>query len=136
MSRSKAEIAFAGKLKADLEEDFICNVRGLPGTPDIVFKNYKLVIFFNGCYWHSHHCRTKTKSLVWRDILKDQKTRDTRVISQLKHLGYEALTVWECEWNSNPSKIIEYIKGRLYFSQFLSRKNSRPESNRLSKVSP
>ena len=119
MSRSKAEIEFSENLKATIGEDFICNVRSLPGTPDIVFKNYKLVIFFNGCYWHSHHCQTKSNNLVWVEILKEQKIKDGSIIDQLLELGYETINVWECEWNSNPHEIIRYIKGRLYFFQYL-----------------
>ena len=30
------------------------NVKKLPGTPDIVLKKYKTVIFVNGCFWHMH----------------------------------------------------------------------------------
>ena len=28
------------------------NVRGLPGTPDIVLRKYRVVIFVHGCFWH------------------------------------------------------------------------------------
>lgn len=28
------------------------NVRSLPGSPDIVLKKYKTVIFIHGCFWH------------------------------------------------------------------------------------
>ena len=30
-------------------------VKGLPGSPDIVMKKYKTVIFINGCFWHGHN---------------------------------------------------------------------------------
>lgn len=30
------------------------NVSKLPGTPDIVLKKYKTIIFVNGCFWHRH----------------------------------------------------------------------------------
>ena len=30
------------------------NVKGLPGTPDIVLRKYGVVIFINGCFWHGH----------------------------------------------------------------------------------
>lgn len=32
------------------------NVKGLPGTPDIVLVKYHTVIFVHGCFWHSHSC--------------------------------------------------------------------------------
>lgn len=28
------------------------NVKKLPGTPDVVLKKYKTVVFINGCFWH------------------------------------------------------------------------------------
>ena len=30
------------------------NVKGLPGTPDIVLSKYGIVIFIHGCFWHGH----------------------------------------------------------------------------------
>ena len=30
------------------------NVKSLPGSPDIVLKKYRTVIFVNGCFWHAH----------------------------------------------------------------------------------
>lgn len=30
------------------------NNRKLPGSPDIVLKKYKTVIFVDGCFWHGH----------------------------------------------------------------------------------
>ena len=126
MSRSLAEIEFAKKLKNEIGEEFFCNARNLPGTPDIVFKNHKMVIFFNGCYWHSHHCRTVAKTFVWAEILSEIKNNDSQVISKLKNLGYETIVVWECEWNSRPRDIISYIKGRLYFARCPLKTSNKP----------
>jgi DNA mismatch endonuclease (patch repair protein) len=28
--------------------------KSLPGTPDLVFKSKRKVIFVNGCFWHGH----------------------------------------------------------------------------------
>ena len=33
---------------------FRVNVKKLPGTPDIVLRKYRTVIFVNGCFWHGH----------------------------------------------------------------------------------
>ena len=30
------------------------NNRKLPGSPDIVLKKYKTVVFSDGCFWHGH----------------------------------------------------------------------------------
>ncbi|HAT16523.1 MAG TPA: very short patch repair endonuclease, partial [Gemmatimonadetes bacterium] len=28
------------------------NLRGLPGTPDLVFSAAKIAVFVDGCFWH------------------------------------------------------------------------------------
>ncbi|WP_300859276.1 very short patch repair endonuclease, partial [uncultured Duncaniella sp.] len=30
------------------------NCRKLPGSPDIVLRKYKTVVFIDGCFWHGH----------------------------------------------------------------------------------
>ena len=125
MSRSKIEIQFAETLSKEIDHKFVCNPRHLPGTPDIFFEDFNLAVFFNGCYWHSHHCKKKSTDFVWRDILEDIKKNDRKIIVQLKDLGIEVAVVWECEWKTNPEKIIRYIKGRLIFAQLLPKMSSR-----------
>ena len=125
MSRSKIEVQFAETLSTEIDHKFICNPRHLPGTPDVFFEDFNLAVFFNGCYWHSHHCQRKPKSFVWSDNLADIKSNDRVVTRKLKELGIEATVVWECEWKANPEKIIHYIKGRLYFAQLLPKMSSR-----------
>lgn len=31
------------------------NVKGLPGTPDILLTKQRIAIFVNGCFWHHHN---------------------------------------------------------------------------------
>ena len=38
------------------------NVRGLPGTPDIVLRKYRVVIFVHGCFWHGHEAHKRIPS--------------------------------------------------------------------------
>lgn len=47
------------------------NVKNLPGTPDIVLKKYKTVIFVNGCFWHMHE---GCKYFVWPQVKKMQSS--------------------------------------------------------------
>lgn len=40
---------------------FRLHSKKLPGTPDIVLKKYKTVIFCHGCFWHQHkNCKKAT----------------------------------------------------------------------------
>lgn len=78
------------------------NVKSLPGTPDIVLKKYKTVIFVNGCFWHMHEgCKyfvwPNDNKGFWENKLLQNKERDERKINQLCELGWKVITVWECE---------------------------------------
>lgn len=30
--------------------------RDLPGSPDLVFRSRRKVVFVHGCFWHGHDC--------------------------------------------------------------------------------
>lgn len=66
--------------------------KSLPGTPDIVLKKYKTVIFVHGCFWHQHKdCKyaamPKTRRDFWRIKLAANVSRDRRNIMALEKLG-------------------------------------------------
>lgn len=74
----------------------------LPGTPDIVLQKYKTVIFVNGCFWHGHEgCKyfkyPQTNEEFWRNKINANRERDQRKIEELVSLGWNVITVWECE---------------------------------------
>ena len=78
------------------------NVKKLPGTPDIVLKKYKTVIFVNGCFWHMHEgCKyfvwPQDNAEFWRKKLFANKERDEREQIELARLGWNVIVVWECE---------------------------------------
>ena len=75
----------------------------LPGKPDIVFPSRKKAIFVHGCFWHAHGCRygrpPKSRLEYWLPKLKENKARDANKRSRLHELGWQVLTVWQCEIN-------------------------------------
>jgi DNA mismatch endonuclease (patch repair protein) len=78
------------------------NVRSLPGTPDIVLPSRRLVIFVQGCFWHSHDCRfgrvaPKTNSKFWADKRARTVERDSQKRDQLLAAGWSVMQIWECE---------------------------------------
>ena len=78
------------------------NVSSLPGKPDIVFPKYKTVIFINGCFWHGHEgCSKfripKTNIQYWESKIINNKKRDVLEKNALEDLGWQVITVWECE---------------------------------------
>lgn len=86
------------------------NVRGIAGTPDMVFKKRKKVIFIHGCFWHRHDCcngRRVPKSRInfWENKFAANIERDSRAYEQLKAEGWDYLVIWECEMkNENDLK--------------------------------
>lgn len=78
------------------------NVRGLPGTPDIVLPKYKTVILIHGCFWHGHEgCRyfilPKTRQEWWLDKIAHNKVLDVENLAKLKNLGWKVFVIFECE---------------------------------------
>lgn len=74
--------------------------KGLPGRPDLVFPSLGTVVFVHGCYWHGHSCQKgripSGNSEFWRAKFAANKLRDRRNRDQLKRLGWDVYTVWEC----------------------------------------
>jgi DNA mismatch endonuclease, patch repair protein len=76
--------------------------KDLPGKPDLTFPKYRIALFVNGCFWHSHNCKygaikPKTNSEFWsskrlRTVERDQENRD-----KLLQQGWLPIVIWECE---------------------------------------
>ena len=75
--------------------------RDLPGSPDLVFPAGKKVIFVHGCFWHGHSCPKgalpKTRLEFWKTKIARNKKRDADSLAQLRTIGWQATTVWQCE---------------------------------------
>jgi len=77
------------------------HVRGLPGSPDLVFPKHRAVLFVHGCFWHRHvGCRfsasPKANSEFWRLKFEGNVNRDARNIASLRREGWRIAVVWEC----------------------------------------
>jgi DNA mismatch endonuclease Vsr len=78
------------------------HVKGLPGTPDLVFRPRKRAVFVHGCFWHGHHCRLgarvpKSRVGFWVAKIKSNRLRDKRHLAELKRAGWRAVVIWECQ---------------------------------------
>ena len=76
--------------------------RDLPGHPDIVLPKHRVVIFVNGCFWHSHkNCRDgkmpRSNQDYWRPKLERTVRRDAESVAALQRDGWKTLVIWECE---------------------------------------
>lgn len=76
------------------------NVKGLPGTPDIVLRKYGIVIFIHGCFWHGHEVdgvMPKANREFWKGKIERNRQRDERDKEALRRMGWRVMTVWECQ---------------------------------------
>ena len=78
------------------------NVRRLPGTPDIVLRRYRTVIFVNGCFWHGHEgCRyyvlPKSNVDYWRNKIERNREHDRKDRIMLRDMGWHVIQLWECQ---------------------------------------
>jgi DNA mismatch endonuclease (patch repair protein) len=92
------------------------NSKLLPGSPDIVLRKYKTVVFIHGCFWHGHTCEAATlpssNVAYWSKKIQGNVERDKRNKKELKKLGWHVITVWECQIRSlllSPSKGNKFI---------------------------
>ena len=86
------------------------NVKGLPGTPDIVMKKYRTVIFVNGCFWHCHEgCKwfvlPETNAEFWKKKFDFNRERDKQNYKKLQDDGWNVIIVWECEIRHSDRKM-------------------------------
>lgn len=77
----------------------------LPGRPDLVFPRFRTVVFVHGCFWHRHkgcpNCtQPATRAEFWKAKFDQNVQRDLRSTALLVELGWQVITVWECESNS------------------------------------
>lgn len=89
------------------------HVKGLPGTPDLVFPSLRKVIFVHGCFWHRHRCNAgqvtcSTNAKFWHDKFEGNVRRDRSNVRRLKALGWQPLTIWEC-WLRDPDRLVTRI---------------------------
>ena len=74
--------------------------RDVPGSPDIAFPAARVAVFVDGCFWHlcpQHAVWPKTNAAWWKAKLRSTRSRDRRIDSELKRLGWASLRVWEHE---------------------------------------
>lgn len=78
-------------------------VNGLRRRPDLVFSRARVVIFVDGCFWHScplHATCPKANAQWWQQKLEANRLRDRDTDRRFEAAGWHVERVWEHE----PSK--------------------------------
>lgn len=76
--------------------------RNLPSRPDIVLPHWRTIVLVHGCFWHRHPgCRLTTtpthRADFWQAKFAGNVKRDRGQRRELRALGWQVVTVWECE---------------------------------------
>jgi len=94
----------------------------LPGSPDLVFKKHRTVLFVNGCFWHGHNCKLfkipSTNTIFWQQKISKNKLNDFKNKQLLLDLGWNVIIVWECSIkynNSNMFYLFDILADRIKY---------------------
>lgn len=84
----------------------------LPGKPDLTFVGRRKIVMVNGCFWHGHDCtrgarQPKSNSDYWKAKIGRNVARDAVNLAALQQLGWDVLTIWECETRTTDRSILE-----------------------------
>lgn len=70
------------------------------GKPDFVFRQVRLALFVDGCFWHGcpkHGTQPKGKHSFWKTKFTRNIARDRLVNRTLRQAGWRVLRIWEHE---------------------------------------
>mgnify|MGYP002618076442 FL=1 len=88
----------------------------------MVLPKYRTVIFINGCFWHKHDCPRfvwpSSNQDYWRPKILQNVERDQKNAEELKILGWNVITIWECELkkavrDENLNLLVEKIRNNV-----------------------
>ena len=85
----------------------------LVGKPDFVFREKRIAVFVDGCFWHGHDCRNvtpKNNAEFWAKKREYNKAHDQLVTDTLTAKGWKVIRIWECELkNKNRALLLSKI---------------------------
>lgn len=85
------------------------------GRPDFIFKDLRVAIFVDGCFWHgcpSHLRIPSSNQSYWKEKIKRNRVRDRHVNRALTKMGWKVLRLWEHSLK-NQELCVSQLKTRL-----------------------
>jgi DNA mismatch endonuclease, patch repair protein len=70
------------------------------GKPDFVFRDLKLTVFVDSCFWHgcpAHSTSPKSNRKFWAAKIARNRAHDRLVNRTLRACGWRVLRIWEHE---------------------------------------
>lgn len=87
------------------------HVRGLPGTPDFVFRRLKVAVFVDGDFWHGwHFSKWRLKlSEKWEAKIAANMRRDKAAHQALRRDGWIVVRIWEHQLHRDRPKCVTRV---------------------------
>ncbi len=84
----------------------------LPGKPDMVIIDSKIVIFCDGDFWHGRNYSKEAPNYnkFWKEKIRINMERDKKVNNELKKDGWKVFRFWETDIYDNLQFCINKIK--------------------------
>jgi DNA mismatch endonuclease (patch repair protein) len=126
---SKIEVSVRAELDR-LGIRYESNVMALPGRPDLVFTDAKLVVFIDGDFWHGYRYPAWGRRLspYWKAKIERNRRRDRLNHAKLRRRGWRVVRLWAHQVHRDLPHCIDTIKSRL--SQPSVASSRRPSGNR------
>lgn len=87
------------------------------GKPDFVFRQQRVAIFVDGCFWHGcpkHGSVPDSNRAFWKEKLARNAARDRLVNKTLKRGGWRVLRIWQHELaRKNEARLVSRIRRHL-----------------------
>ncbi len=94
---------------------FETHPEGMTGNPDAVFKEAKIALFIDSCFWHGcpkHLRRPSSNQEYWNAKIDRNVRRDRRNRAALRRKGWSVLRVWEHDMRK-PTAALNRIRRKL-----------------------
>ena len=73
------------------------HVKGLPGSPDVVFVSQRIAVFIDGDFWHGYRLSRWEHKLqpFWSNKIHENRRRDQRNFRKLRRRGWHVIRIWQ-----------------------------------------
>lgn len=97
------------------------NVKGLPGTPDIVISKYKIAIFCDSEFWHGKDWEVLRPKLqqgnnpdFWVNKIEKNRQRDDEVNKHFLFYGWTVIRFWGTDILKRTNECIRVIEETIF----------------------
>ncbi len=89
----------------------------LPGSPDLVFVRFSIVVFVNGCFWHGHKCkdgaRPASNTEYWNNKINRNIARDKRNMAALRRQGWKVVVIRTCRLQRGIRSLLKLLQEQI-----------------------